>query len=89
MQQAHIGVRMVNKNGKSWQDLSDHVDLRRRLFATTQVDHDPRHVTQEAQRNRRTDERDERLYDAEWHDVVSTVWTVTYHQQPATDLTTD
>ena len=68
---------MVNKNGKCWQDLSDHVDLRRRLLAAAEIHHDPRHVTQERQRNCGIDEGNERLNDAEGHDVITTMWTVT------------
>ena len=69
---------MVNKNGQCRQDLLDHGDLRRRLFAAAEIHHHPRHVTQKRQRNRGIDERNERLYDAERHDVVATVGAVAY-----------
>lgn len=78
LQRAYIGVRMMNKNGECGQDLSDHVDLRRRLFAAAEVHHHPRHVAQKWQRNGGTDERNERLYDAERHNIVTTVGTVTW-----------
>jgi len=56
---------MMNENSEGRQDLSNHVDLRRRLFAAAKVDHDPRHVAQKRQRDCGIDERDEWLDNAE------------------------
>jgi len=76
-ERAHIGVCMVNKNGKSWQDLADHFNLWWWFLASTQVHHDPRHITQERERNCGSDERDKRLYYAKRNDIVATMRTVT------------
>ena len=69
---------MVNKHRQRRQDFAYHIDRRRWIFVATKVDHDPRDVPQERQRNVWVDERDKRLDNAETDDVVATLWAVTY-----------
>ena len=55
---------------------SDGVDVRRRVFVAAEIDDDPSDVPQKRDRNRRVDERQERLDDAQRNAVISTLWTV-------------
>ena len=70
---------MVDKHVESGQDLPDGLNGRRRVLVPAEVNHDPRHVAQERDRDFGVDEAEQGLDDAEPDDVVTEMRTVSYY----------
>lgn len=66
-----VDVRIVNEMTERWKDLIDGLNRRRWILVATQIDNHPGDVTEEADRDIRFHEGEQRLNDAHLYDIIS------------------